>query len=119
VATFPKLKTGALAQFGSSRETQFYTEVLRFVDGSEQRMVQRRAQVRWHLRFDQLSEEEVRSIVDFFQEHQGPVAGFQFEDPWTGEVVETCVFDTDEIEIQWVGPNHARTAVRIRSKAGL
>ncbi|MGC2819953.1 MAG: hypothetical protein WA198_09735 [Candidatus Sulfotelmatobacter sp.] len=37
MATFPTLKTGAMAQYGSSRARRFSTQVLRFVDGSEQR----------------------------------------------------------------------------------
>jgi phage-related protein len=114
VDTFPKLKTGASAQFGSSREVRFHTKVLRFVDGTEQRMLQRRADVHWNLEFDHLTEEEVRTIADFFHYHQGSVESFRFEDPWTGEVVESCVFATDEVEFQWIGPNRARTSIRIR-----
>ena len=37
MANFPALKTGAVAQYPSDRTREFSTQVLRFLDGSEQR----------------------------------------------------------------------------------
>ena len=34
---FPKLKTGAVAQYPAQRTTRYSTHVMRFMDGSEQR----------------------------------------------------------------------------------
>ncbi len=116
MAIFPALKTGALAQYGSSREIRYHTEVLRYLDGSEQRIVHRPAELRWQLVYEQLTESEVRMLADFFHVSQGAVGRFQFNDPWTGEVLENCYFDQDEIEFEWVTLDHATTSIAIRKE---
>ena len=62
MANFPALKTGAVAQYGSDRSRQFATQVLRFLDGSEQRFPgYGTALLAWVIRLDLLDESEAGS----------------------------------------------------------
>jgi hypothetical protein len=97
MAEFPKLKTGVIAQYPVVRESRFQTIVSRFVDGSEQRYRDHRGgRRRWIVRLSQLDEGELQALGEFFSEQQGRLGGFDFEDPWTGNVVANCRFDEDE-----------------------
>ncbi len=88
---FPRLKTAAVQQYGSSVSSRFETRVLRFVDGTEQRFpLQRSAGKRWVLRYSQLAEGEMAALDDFFLAMQGPTQEFAFEDPETGVRHERC-----------------------------
>jgi hypothetical protein len=63
VATFPTLKTGAVAQYGSSRTRGFSTQVFRFLDGSEQRFQDYGAPLRrWTIRLSLLDEAELNAL---------------------------------------------------------
>jgi hypothetical protein len=95
---------------------RYHNAILRFLDGTEQRVPQRRAQLEWHLEFDDLTEQEVRTLADFFEECQGTIGAFRFEDPWTGELLEGCVFAQEEIEFQWLEPGRAKTSIHLRRK---
>lgn len=88
---FPRLKTAAVQQYGSSVSSRFETRVLRFVDGTEQRFpVQKGAGKRWVLRYTQLAEGELAALDDFFLAMQGPSQEFAYEDPETGVRYERC-----------------------------
>ena len=96
MARFPKLKTGAVAQYPAVREERYATEVHQFLDCSEQRYRDRAAgRKRWVIQLDQLDETEAARLARFFEEQQGRLGVFEFEDPWTGTVVETCRFGED------------------------
>lgn len=96
MAEFPKLKTGATAQYPSKREFRFSTEVRRFVDGSEQRYRDFRGhRKRWVIRLSQLDETERTALNEFYRGEQGQLGTFDFEDPWSGVVVIGCRFERD------------------------
>lgn len=96
MARFPKLKTGVVAQYPAVREQRYGTEIHRFLDSSEQRYRDRAAgRKRWVLQLEQLDETETARLARFFEEQQGRLAVFEFEDPWTGTVVEKCRFGED------------------------
>jgi hypothetical protein len=101
MARFPKLKTGAVAQYPAVREHRFATEVHRFLDCSEQRYRDRTAaRKRWVIRLDRLDETETARLACFFEDQQGRLGVFEFEDPWTGEVVPACRFGEDRFPVQ-------------------
>jgi hypothetical protein len=103
MAEFPKLKTGVVAQYPAVRESRFQTIVSRFVDGSEQRFRDHRAvRRRWIIHLAQLDESELQTLAEFFSEQKGRLGGFDFEDPWTGNVVPNCRFDEDD----WGASSH-------------
>jgi phage-related protein len=98
---FPRLKTAAVQQYGSSVSSRFETRVLRFVDGKEQRFpVQKGAGKSWVLRYSQLTEGELAALDDFFQAMQGPAQEFVFEDPRTGIRHERCRLSGEKLALQ-------------------
>jgi hypothetical protein len=99
MAEFPLLKTGAVAQYPSSRRATYATSVMKFVDGSEQRFRELSGPVRsWVIRMHQLSAEEIGAVESFFEDRQGEFGSFQFTDPWDGTSYSDCSFDQDELQ---------------------
>jgi phage-related protein len=95
---FPVLKTGAVMQYPAERRLQFSTQVVRFVDGSEQRFRQFSASIhRWAIRLDKLDEHEVNQMRDFFRVQNGGAGVFQFTDPWDGTVYASCSLETEQM----------------------
>ena len=98
MSTFPRLKTGAVAQYPAGRSVRFATNVFRFLDGSEQKYRQRGASAkRWVIDLQLLDDSELSEISEFFQSQQGRFGAFSFEDPWDGTVHEDCSFGDDEL----------------------
>jgi hypothetical protein len=97
-AKFPRLNTGAVAQYPSARHLAYATQTLRFLDGGEQRYRdQRRGLRRWTIDLTRLSEPELNGLARFFVEMRGSYGLFEFEDPWTGVIVANCRFESDEL----------------------
>lgn len=98
MASFPKLKTGAVAQYPSTRETSFVTRVQRYLDLTEQRHRDRGdTRRRWRINLSLLTATEMGQLVNFFAEHSGRSVGFDFEDPWSGEIINGCRFEQDNL----------------------
>jgi Uncharacterized conserved protein len=113
--TFPTLKTGAILQYPSRRDVDFRTEVLRFVDGSEQRVsTQRKPLRRWLVRLELLSEEEVLMLQEFFNAVQGSRGSFSFRDPWDGTEYPNCSLENDELTFEFDDESRARTELTIK-----
>ncbi len=97
MARFPKLKTGALAQYPAVREQRYATEVKKFLDCKEQRYRDHSAgRKRWVVHLEKLTETETAELTRFFDQHFGRLGVFEFEDPWTGVVATQCRFGEDE-----------------------
>lgn len=96
--TFPTLRTGAFAQYPAERTVQFRNQVLRFLDGSEQKY-RMRASVRrkWKLRLELLDESELASLEQFFLQLQGTSQNFTFTDPWDGTAFGNCRLEKSEM----------------------
>ncbi len=93
---FPKLKTGAVAQYPVVLEQRYATEVKKFLDCAEQRYRDLGAgRRRWVIQLEKLDETETARLARFFDEQQGRLGAFEFEDPWTGAVVTRCRFGED------------------------
>jgi hypothetical protein len=100
MSTFPRLKTGAVAQYPARREFQFSSVVQRYLDNSEQRYRDRGVfRQRWAIELSKLNEEELSRIVNFFIEQEGRFGTFDFEDPWTGTVTTGCRFENDRLPL--------------------
>lgn len=114
MANFPKLKTGAVAQYPSSRLLEFSTEVRRFLDSSEQRCRDRTGvRRRWRLDLTQLDESELASVRRFVEEQRGAFATFDFEDPFSGSTVANCRLAGDVLELVSHGELDNRVRVEI------
>ncbi len=70
--SFPLLKTGVEVQYSLVSETQFATDVVLFIDGSEQRFRRYAGPLhRWTVRFDLLDEAEPTRSLAFFRTQRG------------------------------------------------
>jgi hypothetical protein len=107
MATFPTLKTGAVAQYPLDLSVRFHTQAVRFMDGSQQRYRIYGAGLRkWSVKLAQLDEQELGSLIAFAEQQRG--TPFAFTDPVTGANVASCIisgqrFDaamTDEMSAQ-------------------
>ena len=115
MANFPALKTGAVAQYGSDRSRQFSTQVLRFIDGSEQRFPGYGTPLlQWVIRLDLLDESELENLEQFFENEGGRVGSFSFTDPWDGTVYESCSFASDGLALQFREVARGKTQVTVR-----
>jgi len=113
---FPRLSTGAVAQYPSSVRAESSTRVLRYLDGSEQRYRDVGAPVRtWVLRLDQITEEELAAVEEFFVAQQGQFGQFSFTDPWDGTEYPDCSFDSDSLHAQLFSEEWAGTTLIIRA----
>src|ERR1039458_8317774 len=115
MANFPALKTGAVAQYGSDRGRQFSTQVLRFVDGSEQRFAAYGAPLRrWTIRLELLDESELYALEQFFENEAGRTGTFSFTDPWDGTVYASCSFGSDDLAMQFQDVARGKTQVVVK-----
>lgn len=97
MATFPVLKTGAVAQYPLSRGVRFSTQAVRFMDGSQQKFRLIGVGLRkWTLKLDELDEQELGAIIAFV-EQQGS-ATFTFNDPTTGVAVANCMISGEQFD---------------------
>jgi hypothetical protein len=115
VADFPALKTGAVAQYPSDRARRFSTQVLRFLDGKEQRFRGYGAPLkRWLIRLEQLDEAELAGLEQFFLEQGGQAGVFAFTDPWDGTAYATCSFEGDTMTAEYRGQSDGGTSVVVK-----
>lgn len=115
MSAFPKLKTGAVAQYPASRALAHATEVVRFLDGTEQRYRVRGAAGRqWVIRLDLLDDTEIARLQEFFIGEQGRFGSFSFEDPWDGSVHANCSLQNDEFEFELLGEARGRLTLVVR-----
>ncbi|HEV8413388.1 MAG TPA: DUF2460 domain-containing protein [Bryobacteraceae bacterium] len=115
MANFPALKTGAIAQYPLDRTRRFSTQVLRFLDGSEQRFAGFGAPLkRWLIRLELLDEAELASLEEFFVEQSGRAGTFAFTDPWDGTVHASCSFEGDTMTANYRGPGDGAASVGVK-----
>ncbi len=90
--TFPTLSTGAVAQYPLPVSYTSPVEIVRFIDGTDQRYLSRGQTLRsWHVQLSFVNEDEIRQIERFFESLQGQYALFAFPDPYSGQIVLNCV----------------------------
>lgn len=99
MATFPLLRSGAVAQYPFERRARSATQVLRFLDGSEQKYRGLAAPLHaWRVTLDLLDDVERDAIDAFFVAQQGAVQTFAFTDPWDGAVYPNCRLGADDMQ---------------------
>ena len=97
MATFPILKTGAVAQYPLDRGVRFSTQAVRFMDGSQQKFRLIGAGLRrWTLKLDLLDEEELGAVIAFVEQQTS--ATFAFTDPVTGDNVPACIISGEQFD---------------------
>lgn len=104
MATFPTLKTNAVAQYPAKRTLRFQNQRLRFVDGTEQRYRDSAGPLhRWEILLEELDEGEMTALESFFVANQGAFAVFPFTDPWDGQTYNNCSLEGDEMDLTHSG----------------
>jgi hypothetical protein len=104
VASFPALKSGAVAQYPSDRSSRFSTHVCRFLGGAEQRFPLFGASLkRWRVQLELLDEAELARVEAFFLSEGGRAASFSFVDPWDGMEYPDCSFADDVLGAEYRG----------------
>jgi hypothetical protein len=115
MSDFPRLKTGAVAQYPATKIIEFATQVLMFVDGGSQRYHDASGPLRkWRIQLELLDESEARAIEEFFESAQGRFGSFRFTDPWDNTEYPDCSLDADTAELEWRGESRCRTGLIIR-----
>src|SRR5258708_565604 len=99
MSTFPILKTGAVMQYPAERNGQFSNQVIRFIDGSEQRFRDFAHPLhRWAIKLESIDETEMNQLREFFRIQNGAAGEFSFTDPWDSTVYPSCSLETDAME---------------------
>ena len=119
MASFPKLKTNAAAQYPASRSVRYQNEALRFLDGAEQTYRDSAGPLhRWEIQLSQLDEGEMAAIEAFFAENQGAFGSFAFVDPWDGQTYPTCSLETDGLETTELAEMNGATSLTVVENRG-
>ena len=114
MATFPKLKTESVMQYPGGKGLRFASQVVRFLDGSEQRYRDGAGPLhRWAIRLDLLDEGELGALEEFFVANQGAFGSFAFTDPWDGVEYADCSLEGDAFEFSLTGEMRGRTALAV------
>lgn len=115
MATFPTLKTGAVMQYPATATLRYANQLLRFVDGSEQRYREYSAPLHeWVIRLDLLDEEEMKALETFFLEQQGQFASFSFVDPKDNTTYPDCSLMIDDFVFTLNGERRGQTSVVVK-----
>ena len=114
MATFPALSSGAIAQYPMPTYVARTTQVIRFLDGSDQRCVVRARPVRWWtVKLSLLNDAELAQLEGFFSEQQGAFGLFAFPDPFTGQTVANCRLAASDLMTQYVGADQGSTELTV------
>lgn len=115
MSDFPLLKSGAVAQYPIRKSVYYSTQVMTFVDGSEQRLRDYPAPIRsWVIQLDLLDEAELSALEQFFLTQQGRVGEFAFTDPWTDTVYPSCRLEEDSAVLKYLREGKGRTMLVVR-----
>ena len=119
MATFPLLKTNAVAQYPAGKAVSLRNQLLRFVDGREQRYRDSAGVLhRWTIRLERLDESELGAIEQFFGDNQGRLGSFAFTDPWDGTQYPDCSLAADELELAWLGEMRGTASLTVIENRG-
>ena len=104
MADFPLLSTNAVTQYPATRVNGQGIQVLRFLDGSDQRyFTQGRTFRQWQIRLALLNETEIQQIEVFFAAQRGDYSTFTFPDPFSGSLVPNCRLGTPVLVSEYIG----------------
>lgn len=119
MSNFPTLKTGATLQYPAQRATEYSTDVVQFVDGSEQRFRGYQTPLhRWIIQLNLLDETELHMLREFFRTQSGAAENFSFTDPWDGTVYPNCNLDGDEMAEELSSAEQGKTTLTVVENRG-
>ena len=111
MASFPLLSSGAMTQYPLEAGTGQGTQIIRFLDGTDQRFcLHGRLLRRWLIRLELLNDDELHALEAFFRSQQGSYTTFSFPDPLSDTSVPNCRFAADEFVSGLEGTDDSATA---------
>ena len=109
---FPTLSSGAVAQYGSPIGYVWPAQVIRFVDGADQRFLACGSVLRrWLINLRLLNEAEIAAIETFFNTMGGEYSTFTFPDPVSGTSVPNCRIGAPEMISEYQGVDISATSI--------
>jgi hypothetical protein len=109
---FPTLSSGAVAQYGSPIGSVWPAQIIRFLDGTDQRfLASGRSFRRWLIDLRLLNESEVAAVEAFFTTVGGEYSTFTFPDPVSGIGVPNCRVGAPELISEYQGVDIAATSL--------
>ncbi len=103
-----------MAQYPLERRVRSATQVVRFLDGSEQKYRGLAAPLHaWRVTLDLLDDVERDAMDAFFAGLQGAVQTFAFTDPWDGVAYAYCRLGADEMQSLELNEMRTRVAIDI------
>jgi Conserved hypothetical protein 2217 (DUF2460) len=115
MANFPKLRTGAAAQYPAARTVSYSTQISQFVDGSEQRFRNYAKPLhKWTIQLDLLDDGEMAELENFFLDNSGRLGTFSFTDPWDNTVYSSCSVQQDQFQLSLRAEAQAGTQLIIQ-----
>jgi uncharacterized protein DUF2460 len=114
MASFPKLKTGAVAQYPVSKGLRFQNQIVRFLDGTDQRYRDSGEVLHeWNIRLSELDEAEMTAVEQFFVDNQGRFGSFEFTDPWDSQLYPNCSIASDVLGLIAVAETRGTASIKI------
>jgi Conserved hypothetical protein 2217 (DUF2460) len=111
MAEFPILSSGAVVQYPAVIASGQAVQVIRFLDGSDQRyVVQPKSLRQWQIRLDLLNEDEIQQLEAFFIAQSGDYSPFDFPDPFSGTAVPNCRLAAPGFVSEYVGVDVSSTS---------
>ena len=115
MATFPLLDSGAVIQYPATRTSEASTEIIQFVDGSEQRFRNYSSPYHsWAIRLFALDEGEIQQLRNFIVETNGGSGTFSFTDPWDSNVYPSCSLQGNDFLDSLSGPFGGGVTLTVR-----
>jgi phage-related protein len=115
MTSFPTLKTSAVTQYPATKAVKFQNQVVRFVDGTEQRYRDCAGPLhQWVIRVTELDETEMAALEQFLESNQGSFGSFSFTDPWDNQTYSNCSFASDAMDLTSVEEMRGNTAVTVK-----
>jgi hypothetical protein len=109
---FPILSTGAVAQYGSPLGVVWPAQVIRFLDGTDQRFLASGLPLRrWLIDLRLLNESEIAAVEVFFSAVGGEYSTFTFPDPVSGVGVPNCRVGAPELISEYQAVDIAATSL--------
>jgi hypothetical protein len=111
MATFPTLSSGAITQHPIPLTTGQAAQVIRFLDGSDQRYLAQGKMLRsWQIQLNLLNEMEIQLIEAFFTSQRGEYSPFTFPDPFTASDVPNCRLGVAALVSEYIGVDATSTS---------
>lgn len=111
MTTFPMLNSGAVTQYPTPQSSGQAVQVIRFMDGSDQRyLMQGRTFRQWEIQLSLLTDVELQQLEAFFGAQQGDYTSFIFPDPISGTNVPNCRFGNPALLTECDGVNAHSTS---------